>query len=300
MITPWSTLRHASRSIFVVFSLFWAGPVAADLTWTSSNPVLEDLENCSLRAIPWLELGTHRSGIGGLIELGGQLGADSFGANWALEAEGAVYEESLGIPCPSSQLSGWLSLGAGWGGQADFPERWFRPSSHRRSEISLKYGGYLSDDDTSQPTGGLTFIHSSDRFLLRVQLENDFLAFLLKDEYRTAALDLTTLFAARQRTFGVGFGLELWMGTTEGLGHLNRGDIYDMEEQHGGHWSHGIAYVSLIWEFVRLDIGWDSEQIRELFQNRLHELLDDGRIPLLDRPDRVFIQMTLFATERSY
>jgi hypothetical protein len=62
----------------------------------------------------------------------------------------------------------------------------------------------------------------------------------------------------------------------------------------GAGYSAGIIYVGFRLGYLRLELGWDSEQIRDLLQNGTHYLIDDGIVPLVDRPDRPYVLFTIY------
>ena len=96
-------------------------------------------------------------------------------------------------------------------------------------------------------------------------------------------------FVTRGRPWGVGVGFIAWTGETPRPNDLTRDDVYDLSTRHGGEYSHGIVYGALFYRRFRLLVGWDSERIRDVIQNNLHYLIDNGSIPPLARKSRFFL-----------
>jgi len=172
--------------------------------------------------------------------------------------------------------------------------------SLRAHTLSYYSSWYLTTDGTSQLSGGVSYNLAWAANVFDVIIENDFLAWRRRDEYRTGALSLRYRVVAGGRALGVGCTLLLWTGTTTGLGRLDRNEVYDLSAQRGGKYSHGVLSLDLLYDAWRLSLGYDSDRIRSAVQDRLHELIDDGRIPRVDRADRIFVQLGLFDLRHLY
>lgn len=201
---------------------------------------------------------------------------------------------SLGIPGASvtSEIS-FFGL-YGFGPESLFPDTSFLPKATRLINAGMYVTFYFSSDGTSQYTinwlGEINL--SNHRFRFRYE-NDDWNGFKNTDEFRTAAAEVELLFTAGEDVWGGAFGFKLWTGTLDGLPRAYGGESYDMSGQFGGNYSSGILYVSIIRNEWKLSLGWDSENIRDLLQNKAHEYWwDCGTIPLVDRPDRFYIQFS--------
>jgi len=205
-----------------------------------------------------------------------------------------------GIPGSSLSGEGQLRLVLAFGKKLRRPTRPDLLPPLRTHTLSYYLSGYASTDETSQLSGGISYCVAWGVDAVDVILENDFLAWRLRDEYRTGALAVRYRTAARGASIGVGATLLLWTGTTAGLGLLHRGEVYELSEQHGGAYSVGLVSLDFLYDAWRISVGYDSDSIRSATQGRLHDLIDDGRIARVERADRVFLQLGLLDLRHLY
>lgn len=149
----------------------------------------------------------------------------------------------------------------------------------QKSAYSLGYAylWYFDNTETSQRSGtwNLGIQH------IDIQFENDVFGGQAKDRFRTGALSVSYRDSLRKYSAG----LQLWTGETRNsvwnktpLPKCPSG-YRDLTSLPYGKLNHGILYVELKQkieynQYVGGRIGWDSEQIRHIFQNRLtHDLI---------------------------
>lgn len=143
--------------------------------------------------------------------------------------------------------------------------------------VAYNYILYRDNAGTSQSSGGFA-LHLKNFSLYH---ENDVFAGNAKDRFRTGHVLLTY----REEFYKLGFGVNLWTGETANsiwqrvsLDECPSG-FRLLEELPYGKTAHGIAYGG-IWyqgpynQIAHLKIGYDSEQIRHIVQNRIiHDLV---------------------------
>ncbi|HET7839726.1 MAG TPA: polymorphic toxin type 23 domain-containing protein, partial [Rectinemataceae bacterium] len=162
-------------------------------------------------------------------------------------------------------------------------------------EIRYEWICYRDSWGTSQLGGRLEFVWQTGSGSLGLAFHNDLFGLLVRDEYRTAALELASGFRALGADCSASVGMRLWTGSTWGQGRLHWGQSYAMTlHPPGAGYSAGILYAGFRWGMVRLELGWDSEGIRDFIQNGTHRIIDDGKVPLVDRAARPYIALSLF------
>ena len=57
------------------------------------------------------------------------------------------------------------------------------------------------------------------------------------------------------------------------------------------------VYASVLLGSWSLSVGYDSEIFKAGVHNPIHWILDDAKLPILDRPDRYFIELRLNDSE---
>ena len=172
---------------------------------------------------------------------------------------------------------GFLFLG---GKRETTPEAYFSGLIHNSSynnAVGYNYIWYFDNVGTSQRSGafGLTIKKSSIFF------ENDVFGGQSKDRFRTGHL----LYSFREGTNRFNLGVNLWTGETSGTPWIKTNKencLYgykNLAQMPFGKTSHGIFYFGIqsqlpFNQYFRFRIGYDSEEIRHLFQNRLtHDLI---------------------------
>jgi hypothetical protein len=212
-------------------------------------------------------------------------------------------EMDFGFPGPSESAEGQLKILYSLGKQNEMFRKYALIQGYGGNTLSFGLNGYLTTDTTSQFTGQIDYCHVDGKFALIVDYENDSII-LLQDSYRTAAVRVSSLFDTGNHVLGFSFGFDLWAGKRDinPLEIWNGGDIRIPAEIHRGQtvtlhngreYSADVVYISLLFDDLSLSIGYDSEYIKQLIQNNVHYLLNDGNLPILNRPDRVFIEFRI-------
>lgn len=278
------------RSVGILFSaLLVLAPARAQasFSWIASEG------NSSFSLFPCVKAGSHdlscglsATGMGyfnmGFVELG--LGAFASGKAFAVSP--GLDEKGIQAALGLETL---IAAGQGIAAPSPWPELKVRSSL----SIRLAWRQYFDGWGTSQALGSLGLAYSTDDWSLGFLYYNDFFAFLNKDEYRTAAGEIAFAFRAWEKDCVIAAGLKLWTGAA--IGNLKRGEFYDMSlSPVGSDRSAGILYGGFRIDFLGVELGWDAESIRNFFQNGLHALMDDGSVPLVDRPDRLYVAVTLY------
>ena len=149
----------------------------------------------------------------------------------------------------------------------------------QKSAYSLGYSylWYFDNTETSQRSGtwNLGIKHFD------IQFENDVFGGQAKDRFRTGALFVSYRDSLRK----CGIGLQLWTGETRNSVWYKTpmpkapSGYRDLTPLPYGKLNHGILYAEIKQktdynQYIGGRIGWDSEQIRHIFQNRLvHDLM---------------------------
>lgn len=147
------------------------------------------------------------------------------------------------------------------------------------SSYSIGYAHYwyLDRVGTSQRSGAWNLgIKRVD-----ILLENDVFAGQAKDRFRTGSL----VVSYRDSLYKASLGLTIWTGETAGT-YWDRtplpgapNGMRDLTGKPYGKLNHGILYGEMKHRFVGMQtagarLGWDSEQIRHVFQNKIsHDLV---------------------------
>jgi Bacterial toxin 23 len=205
-----------------------------------------------------------------------------------------------GIPVSSLSGEGQLRFVAAFGRENYGRTRPDLAPPLRTHTLSYYLSWYATTDRTNQFSGGVSYTAAWGANAIDVILENDVLAWQRRDEYRTGAVALRYRVNSSGRSLGVGSTLLLWTGTTAGLGFLKRGEVYDLSGQRGGAYSHGLISLDFLYDAWRVSVGYDSDRIRSAVQDKLHDLIDDGRIANVDRANRIFIQLGLLDLRHLY
>lgn len=253
----------------------------------------------SLCLFPSLTLGTHDSYLGLNARARRLFEPGESGASPALElgafASGRAAAASLGMEESGLIFSGGADLALEFGRAVPPPPSpWpdFRP----RRALSARYEwiAYLDTMGTSQSVGLIELACAGPDRCLGLAMENDLFGLRRypHDEYRTTAVELAyaTRPAGLPLALVLALGLKLWTGSTWGQPRLSYPEAYSMDWNADARYrSAGLLYLGLGLGPLRVELGWDSESIRDLFQNGVHFLIDDGVVPLVDRADRPYI-----------
>ncbi|MEM1270347.1 MAG: polymorphic toxin type 23 domain-containing protein [Bacteroidota bacterium] len=161
-----------------------------------------------------------------------------------------------------------------------------------RHEVAYRMLYYGSTDETSHWSGSISYAIVTPSYRLEGIYENDNLAWQGHDSYRTFAGRIRMLWPnGAEGAYGIGASVLFWTGSIQGLGYGKRGQFYDMTGQHGGQYSHGIVSLDGYLHGWKLSVGIDAEAIRTVPQDVLHWVVEKSRIPAVDRPTRLYVQL---------
>ena len=147
---------------------------------------------------------------------------------------------------------------------------------NKNVSVGYAYIFYKDNVQTSQNSGAISFHYKQ----FGITHENDFFAGKGRDRYRTAKMRLS--FQDSLLKYQTGFNL--WTGETKGTDWIKKKtkkcpngykNLFNMPY---GRTSHGIVYFGINGFILdrsigNIKIGWDSEEIRHVIQNRfMHDL----------------------------
>lgn len=248
----------------------------------------------TFKLLPYANLGSHAQALGATatayITLPELLILENI--YFLLQTSYFYSFNNLGLPGESHTGFFSAALGVSVGGEGSLQNN-FVPVGTRHHNIIYQYEYFLDTIGTSQALGLFGYYYSEPTWLLGFFFENDTLAFLEKDQFRTHAIEIMALFRTNGHTWGVGGGNKIWGGTTEGVSRQgHRGQIVDISPNHGGAYSHGIIYLSGYYESFKLSVGVDADEIRAAIQNGAHFFSNQSAIaPIAGIEPRVYIQL---------
>ncbi len=146
-----------------------------------------------------------------------------------------------------------------------------------KNAIGYNFLWYRDNRKSSQNSGGWTI--QSNKFQLF--FENDIFAGTGKDKFRTGHLQIRY----QEEYYNINIGIALWTGETKGS-HWEKIPMAEcpngfriLENLPFGMTSHGILYTGVDYllqygNIMRAQLGFDSEQVRHVFQNRIsHDMI---------------------------
>ncbi len=246
---------------------------------------------------PGIELGSHVDRAGPSLRSFTRRDLGDLDLGFGALLSDKVAMRYLGIPGSGDTFSLGLDALLGLGSEAEAlaPAPWPDFPLRRSFEIRYEWICYRDSWGTSQLGGRLEFAWKLGEATAGIAFHNDLFGLLVRDEYRTAAVELATGFRALGAACAFSLGLRLWTGSTWGQGHLSWGQSYDMSlHPPGAGYSAGILYAGFRRGMLGLELGWDSEGIRNFFQNGVHRIIDDGKVPLVERSARPYFALKIF------
>lgn len=256
---------------------------------------------------PVLTVGTHVNGVGvnsqAGLRLNHYLKEKVISSCLSLHFYPDIYIQYYGIPGNSIQLNTGAGYSFTFGRSIDLVNNpWVRTDIGRHTiKYFLSY--YFSSDNTSQPYGGIEYKLNLKNSIYRIRLDNDDCYFLATDKFRSTFGEMEFLHYNQVNVYGINLSFYIWTGKLDGTESTNAHDARDNSYAltgYGGNYSHGILSLGIVYNFLRFSIGYDSEKIRNKIQNGWHHLYNRPRVPLLNRSDRLYVQITLFNSEIQY
>ncbi|MDX9780409.1 MAG: polymorphic toxin type 23 domain-containing protein [Candidatus Neomarinimicrobiota bacterium] len=258
-------------------------------------------EKVSLSCFPNVYAGTHRNGAGANAVLSAwlPLGKLPLGIGAELDVNGSAYLSNFGLPGPSGVLETGGTLRIGWGKASEFGESpWLRPGPYRHAFAS-RYSYYFATDGTTQPYADFRYeLNISNKYFI-FRMGNDGYA-AVRDGFRSAAGDITVYINKTDDLFGFSTGFKLWHGDYSEQCYLSRGQIYDFSHIAGKDHTLGLIYASFSCNRFEISLGCDSDRIRVFLQNTVHTIQNNGRVPAVDRADKIFIELSLCGNSGQY
>lgn len=246
-------------------------------------------------------LGTHNSRIGVL--------ARAF-AHWEyvqvnVELAGFFQAQALGTQQPGFEGQFRAGVMGAWGQKNTF---WDNPflratgnQTNRPYAVGYSFNCYWDNQKTSQCTG----IFALQIRQFHLLMENDFLAFLNQDKYRTGALALYF----QQGPWQIGLQQLSWTADpyARGTSTITKDSIYQHHAKYGYRAMSGVRYSNRSTGILRLQavyhspwanqeigasLGIDAEEVRHGLQNKtIHDsfLLKNPHIPMIDTQGKAYL-----------
>jgi hypothetical protein len=255
--------------------------------------------------------GTHRQGAGAEADYYKYVSFDPSGVSPSMpplqltlySRLGYMYNyKYYGIPGQSHCGEAKIGFFGSSGAKNSFYRKYFNVNEPGTHNFSLYWAGFLTSDGTSQLIGGLYYSYIHERNVFGFEYNNDTFIPYPSDSYRTAAVRIFYYHDTGNNLVGCDFGFKLWAGERKFDCWENGRPVWP-EEVHRGRnatlyygreYSHGIAYVSFILNEFSLSFGYDSEKIRDFIQNTTHYIINDAKVPLVDREDRIYVELKMF------
>lgn len=198
----------------------------------------------------------------------------SFGANASISVRNGDFGISIGTGIMANQNAFVTGLGG-------FEQRGFASVSYNCWRVGMNsYTDHNLENNTSQYT--MMVGYSDNRF-----------SFMYENDHRTAAVE-----------FGFNMGSDIWWTTGLKLftGHTDENDTYfnkGTEFYNMGSFNPlaGIAYHGIRYRGQNFQFGIDSEQTRDLYQNRvIHDLINRPHVPINgNKKDRFYFNYSNYS-----
>lgn len=243
-----------------------------------------------------MQVGTHQNRLGALIHFEQEWGkVTPYLKNLFNYGQLSYFYsfKDLGIDKKSHNLFSAIGVGVSFGQKADKKGLPFVHGNYRHN-IIYQFEYYHNDIKTSQQSGLIGYAYLNPKFAVKFFIENDFFSPKHWDAFRTAAFNLSVHFGKYPNNWGVGVGWAAWTGKTPvpRPSGTNRDSVFDLSTLFAGEFSHGILEISFYYRYFGISVGWDSEAIRDRVQNSFHYMINDGKIPRVDRDDRFYFQVS--------
>jgi hypothetical protein len=243
---------------------------------------------------PQVELGSHLNSLGIRAAFKCERLFERFNTGIFIESASRFDVTCLSIPGSQYQVSFYAGPLVAFGRSTSGCSPWTASQVHRRHNVKFTYIVHLDNRKTSQASGSLEYLFSSDHFSAGFLFEDDFFALQNRDAFRTGALETALWIDPPFLPFSFSLfgGTKIWTGPA--IGNKSAREVYDLSSSRYGNYSAGILYAGVGVNTVRLSIGWDSEKIRNVIQNSFHRAIDDGAIPMLPhREERLFFNISI-------
>ncbi len=207
----------------------------------------------------------------------------------------------------ATKLSAWeaqikTGIVLAWGKKQNSPNPFLNEISNqtgRAYSIGYSYNFYIDNVQTSQKTGTLGF----SIYDFRLLMENDFLAFVDSDKYRTGLLSIYYRIGQTQ----IGIQQASWTADAYALGTFGvQNDSFpspygyrDITATSYSPCSVGSLNINIeqavnYGQYLGFSLGIDAEQVRNIMQNKLvHDsfLLKNPHIPMIDQNGHPYLYL---------
>ena len=267
------------------------------LAWKPPASLLFESRYLSIALMPHITIGSAVQAIGASTAVDVSLPEVLILENLSFYLQASYFYSfnNLGIPGSSHTgfFSGALVISVGEEGSL---KNGVVPLGTHAHNIIYQYEYFLDTLGTSQPLGLIGYYYSQPTWLVGIVAENDAFALMRQDKFRTAGVEITTLFAIDNRLWGLALGTRLWTSATSGAyaPTNHRGEEVGLEGQYGHPHRHGILYAAAYHYPFKLSIGIDSEEIRTLFQNAMHFFLNYSPFSAIDTEPRLYVQLEIY------
>ena len=210
-----------------------------------------------------------------------------------MDMNASAYLSHFGLPGSSAILETGGTLMLGWGRDSQFGDSKWLQASPLRQSLAKRYTYYFDTDGTSQPFAQFIYTWNFSNKLLVINFGNDAYA-AHRDGFRSAAGEAGVYVNHDGDIHGLSMGYKIWHGDYSA--QISRGShmYYDFSNIVGGDYTLGLLFATYKYNAYELSIGYDADAIRVMLQNAVHSAMNINLVPDVDRPDRIFIEFSLF------
>ena len=265
-------------------------------------------ENGKFNFSPHLQFGTHTNGLGLDCKISQAIDLKYFSISG--DAFGSLdrYRNYLNLPGAANVFSFGGGVALGVGAIVNGPVPWSGHCTSRSHQIWYDWKAYIDNIGASQPSGRIGYLYRCNTFSVGASFENDLFAFQGKDRFRTGAFEIASSmrnpFASlipvdySDIPLRISAGVKVWTGPGPTV-RLNQNTPV-LVRLPGPHPA-GIVYGGVAFGPAGIEVGWDSDRIRDFFQNNLHNLLKNQTFSIRSEDKgRLYLRITLFSNGDLY
>lgn len=265
-------------------------------------------ETGKLNWTPHLQFSTHTNGLGLNCKISRDINLQYVSISG--DAFGSLdrYTGYLNVPGAATVLSFGGGAAVGIGAIVNGPVPWSGHCTSRTHQIWYDWKAYIDNMGTSQPSGRIGYLFRRNTFSIGASFEDDIFAFQGKDRFRTGAFEIASSirnpFATLIGTdysdipLRISAGVKIWTGFGPTVKLSRNVPVFIRAP---GPNPTGIVYGGVAFGPVGIEIGWDSEHIRDFFQNNLHRLLKNQTFSILSKnKGRLYLGISFFSNGDLY
>jgi hypothetical protein len=256
---------------------------------------------------PHLQFGTHTSGLGLDSKISQDINLQILSISGDAFGSLDQYTSYLNVPGAATVFSYGGGVAIGIGAIVNGPVPWSGHCTSRKHQIWYDYKAYIDNRGTSQPSGRIGYLYRCNTFSIGASFENDIFAFNGKDRFRTGALEIASAFrnpfvplnnGLSDFPLRISAGVKVWTG--DGSTSKSSPNVPVLFRSPGPYPT-GIVYGGFAFGPAGIEIGWDSDHIRDFFQNNLHRLLKNQTFSIRNEDKgRLYFRFTLFSNGDLY